>query len=137
MPFGANWLESSSVEKDLENLEENKLSRSQKCVLVTKKAKEALAVIRSVASKWRKLRLTPSSAISVVPPVIRGKPLSHSSGSQNPEECSLTDHSVRSSVGGRSHCSEKGTVTINDMGDGEGRTMIRFDTKPGEITLID
>lgn len=53
MPFGANCLESSFVEKDLENLVENKLSRSQKCALMTKKAKESLAVIRSVASKWR------------------------------------------------------------------------------------
>lgn len=45
MPFRANCLQNSFVEKDLENLVENKLSRSQKCALMTKKAKESLAVL--------------------------------------------------------------------------------------------
>lgn len=57
MPFGANWLGSSFVEKDLVSLVKNKLNRRQKCALMTKQAKESLAAIRSVASKWKEMIL--------------------------------------------------------------------------------
>lgn len=64
MHRGVNWLESSFVEKDLENMVENKLRRSQKCVLMINQAKKSLAVIRSVASKWREVILSQCSSVS-------------------------------------------------------------------------
>ncbi|KAJ7399366.1 rna-directed dna polymerase from mobile element jockey-like [Pitangus sulphuratus] len=53
--LGANLLESSSMEKDLGVLMDNKLSISQQCVLVAKKASGILGCIRkSMASRSRR-----------------------------------------------------------------------------------
>ncbi|KAJ7396703.1 hypothetical protein BTVI_142535 [Pitangus sulphuratus] len=57
--LGTNLLESNSVEKDLGVLVEYKLSLSQKCFLVAKKANSILECIRkSIGSRSREVILT-------------------------------------------------------------------------------
>jgi len=65
--LGADLLESSSVERDLGVLVDDKLTRSQECALVAKKAYAILGCIKkSVASRSREvlLLLCPSEAPS-------------------------------------------------------------------------
>ncbi|KAJ7396948.1 hypothetical protein BTVI_140100 [Pitangus sulphuratus] len=62
--LGANLLKSSSVEKDLGILVDNKLSMSQRFALVAKKAKGILGCIRkSIASRSREMILPLYSAL--------------------------------------------------------------------------
>jgi len=62
--FGKNLLESRSVERDLRLLEEDKLSMSQECARVAKKANGILGCIKkSVASRSKEVLLPLYSAL--------------------------------------------------------------------------
>jgi len=78
--LGADLLESSSAERDLGGLVDDKLTVSQQCALVAKKANWILGCIkRSVASRSRvgspSLLLCPSEALSGVLCPVLGSPV--------------------------------------------------------------
>ncbi|KAJ7408868.1 rna-directed dna polymerase from mobile element jockey-like [Pitangus sulphuratus] len=74
----ANLLESSSVEKDLGVLADNKLPRSQLCALVAKKANGILWAIRkSIASSSKEVILPLCSALVIWSSVSRSGLLRH------------------------------------------------------------
>ncbi|PKU46308.1 hypothetical protein llap_3376 [Limosa lapponica baueri] len=63
-PQGVDLLESSSVEKDLGVLVDNRMTISKQCTLVAKKATGILGCTKkSVASRWREVILSLYSAL--------------------------------------------------------------------------
>jgi len=78
--LGVDLLESSSVERDLGVLVDDRLTMSQQCALVAKKASGLLGCIkRSVASRSREVLLPPllcpSEAPSAVLRLVLGSPV--------------------------------------------------------------
>lgn len=139
-----------------------KRSRSQKCALMTKQAKESLAAIRSAASKWREVILPWYSSVSSAGLLSTREKWSYWRGPSEELQRWLRDWSTFhmkadweswdclawrrvGPAGGQSLtvCSRDQilapilfNIFINDVGDGGGLILIRFDTKPGEMIVI-